>query len=360
MSVVILILKSLCVVAGAFLIIARLFIFERTQGAIQSKIEDLWVRIDDYEQLALFKHTGFMQTVARLLTKALDRLFGVRLISLRSLTISICYGFATFFIAVLILLRYSTGAWDGDVSFFVFVYLLSGSIPLGLSFISDEQDRRVWFAVWLTSCVAAALHNIIKPFYDIVQTIYDSPVRYLTWFIVGIGASIVFALLLYTAFLVLMRLSLRTIATSTSWMKTSLVSLLNIAPIFTFYALLKLLTYRFNNSVYLNSPREVMGEEGLKALWASWSARVDMLVFLLLMMVFLFDIVFLFTALLFGTLSLLLLLHRLLWPVLSRLVYATQRFAVIRRGNVLFYLGALLIALGLGGFSWLKALVHIP
>ncbi len=57
--IVILILKTLSVIAGLFLIITRLFVFEKTQGMVQSKIENLWIRMDDYEKYALWKRQMF-------------------------------------------------------------------------------------------------------------------------------------------------------------------------------------------------------------------------------------------------------------------------------------------------------------
>jgi hypothetical protein len=354
-----LILKILFVATGVFLIVTRLFVYEKTQGRIQSRIEDLWIKIDDYEQYALFKHTGFMQTVAGIMSRALDRVFGTKLCSLRALIISVCYGFAAFFFAVILLLRYSTGTWDSDYILFIFIYLVTGTAPLIFSYIPDEQDRRVYLAVWMTASLITAMHTIVKPYYELVKLIYDSNVKFLVWFILGIGLCVLIALFLFASFLMLIRLSLRTIQSSTSLFKTALVSLLNIAPIFTFYGLLKLLTYRFSNSSYLNSPRDALNPQGLEVLWANWSARIDMFVFILLLMVFLFDIIFIITAAIFAIVSLLLFLHRMLWPVVSRLLYASQRFSIIKSGNILIYIGAVLIILGLGKISWLKAFFNI-
>lgn len=49
---------------GPFLIISHIFLFEKTQGLIQSRIENLWIRVDDYQSTALTKHLAFMKVVS--------------------------------------------------------------------------------------------------------------------------------------------------------------------------------------------------------------------------------------------------------------------------------------------------------
>ena len=112
---IVLILQVLSITLGVFLIVTRVFLFEKTQGILQSRIEDLWIKADDYQQFALSKHNAFMQVVAGMMTKMLDLTFGPKLISMRSFIVSCCYAFATFFVAVSLLMRYGSGYWDTDL-----------------------------------------------------------------------------------------------------------------------------------------------------------------------------------------------------------------------------------------------------
>jgi len=108
----VLLLKVFCVFTGAFLIVSRIFMFEKTQGMIQSRIENLWIKVDDYQQKALSKHVAFIKVVSGAMTSILDRTFGPRLLSLQALTVSVCYAVATCSVTVTLLLRYSQKHWS--------------------------------------------------------------------------------------------------------------------------------------------------------------------------------------------------------------------------------------------------------
>jgi hypothetical protein len=88
-----LIARPIEVLLGLFCVLTAIVLYPGEEGKIQSKFEDLWIRVDDYHRQALSRHAAFMQQVAQLETRFLDRLFGHDLISTQALGISFCYGY---------------------------------------------------------------------------------------------------------------------------------------------------------------------------------------------------------------------------------------------------------------------------
>lgn len=78
-------------IIGGLLIYAALLYEdeERAVSRVQSKLEELWVRLKDKQDVSLSKGTSFLRIVATLTGKGLDRLFGKRLLSFRLIVTSI-------------------------------------------------------------------------------------------------------------------------------------------------------------------------------------------------------------------------------------------------------------------------------
>jgi|SRR6267142_526169 len=81
---------------GLFCVLSAIVLYPGEEGRIQSKFEDFWVRVDDYQKLALSRNAAFMTQVAKLQTRFLDRVFGAKLISAQALAVSFCCSVATF------------------------------------------------------------------------------------------------------------------------------------------------------------------------------------------------------------------------------------------------------------------------
>src|SRR5215217_8325242 len=62
-------------VLGLLSICAGLFLYEDETGKIQSRLEDLWIRIDDQSKDKLTKHKRFVSEVAVMTNRLIDRLF---------------------------------------------------------------------------------------------------------------------------------------------------------------------------------------------------------------------------------------------------------------------------------------------
>jgi hypothetical protein len=84
-----LIARPIEVLLGLFCLLTAILLYPNQEGKIQSTLEDFWVRVDDYKNLALSKHAAFMTQLAKLETQFLDRVFGEKLFSIRAATVSL-------------------------------------------------------------------------------------------------------------------------------------------------------------------------------------------------------------------------------------------------------------------------------
>src|SRR5579864_5361200 len=89
-------LRILSFLAGIICVAIGFLLYPGEEGAVQSALEDLWIKIHDRHTIVLSLHTAFMQVVARQTARYFDRLFGHKLFSIRSFGTSICLSAASF------------------------------------------------------------------------------------------------------------------------------------------------------------------------------------------------------------------------------------------------------------------------
>lgn len=76
-------------------LLGTLFLYENEEGAIQSRLEAWWVRVDDLRRSALSKERAFLVAVAHVASVILDHAFGKKLFSATSLVVSSSYAIAS-------------------------------------------------------------------------------------------------------------------------------------------------------------------------------------------------------------------------------------------------------------------------
>jgi hypothetical protein len=79
-----------------------LFIYEDEQGKLQNRLEDLWVNVDDLSKSAMSKEAALIQQAAKMLSGALDRVFGTRLFSWKAIASSTGLSLASFLFVLLL------------------------------------------------------------------------------------------------------------------------------------------------------------------------------------------------------------------------------------------------------------------
>jgi len=55
-------------------------LYETQQGELQSRVEDLWIGIDDLQPYAISRHVSFMRVIAQFVSRFFDSFFGSKLL----------------------------------------------------------------------------------------------------------------------------------------------------------------------------------------------------------------------------------------------------------------------------------------
>jgi hypothetical protein len=295
--------------AGILLVYAALS-YETEDGKIQSVLEDWWLRIDDFRQQAISSHIAFMKVLASVMTRFMNKLFGARMFSLQSIGVAACYSVVWIGLALLMLSRLNPSSKSNpfDSLRLVLFGLVYGSFP---AFFERFIWRSLRFVhVWFAGLIFIFVSNLIEPFgYLMLVSIATPGLRIVAALVIAIVVGIAFSIFLFTLFISIMRLTLRTIARINSPIKIVGLSLLNAAPLFTFYGLFKLI-------VWWPDPPGKVAEIGL------------MVLLVLIICGILFNFAFFLSAVLFVCLAATMLLHRLFWPAIGRPLYKLQALEV--------------------------------
>jgi hypothetical protein len=83
--------------AGLALLWAAFFLYEDAEGRIQNRLEEWWIRLDDARHRAVTRHTAFLRLVAESTTRALDHVLGRRLMSAQAVSVSALLSLAAMF-----------------------------------------------------------------------------------------------------------------------------------------------------------------------------------------------------------------------------------------------------------------------
>lgn len=101
--------------AALFLLYLGAFTYEDEQRRIQNRLEIWWIRVDDLQNRGLAAITSFNHVIAGLVTSMLDRIFGPRLISAQALAVSVAL---------------ATASYCLESSVLGFLVVLKGGVPL--------------------------------------------------------------------------------------------------------------------------------------------------------------------------------------------------------------------------------------
>jgi hypothetical protein len=345
------------VICGVFLICVRLFLYEKEHGKIQSKIEDMWNRLDEMHPRALARHLALMRTLAHGVTVSFDKVFGAGLFSLEAVVVTIWLSFSTILITLYFFMGIANQEWEHSVIWEATTYLALGSLPLliRLTFRKGRNAarlRRKASTVWLIVSVIFYCWRFIG---TQIETIYNSSNAASAFTLLILAySSILIGVSGYFLSILVIRRTFRAIEKSTSFVKPVFLSFLNLTP-----ALVVSLTAAFFWTVLemwpftepflrTNSPEELI------SLWASNRIfRIQASIALPAMFLILFELIFCFSAVLFFGLGLFLIAHRFSWPVILRLLYASKKNEIVSKGRVLLIVGGILIIIGLGRYEWL-------
>jgi hypothetical protein len=323
------ILNWLRYLLGSLSMYAGLFLYEDEEGRCQNRIEKWSVTVRNRGISARSVAAAFMAGVASLTTRAFDRVFGAKLLSFRSLGVSVCFSTASLFISLEVgrLVFYEKIKPQPSLGTAVAGWLIVASavfLAFVPALIAGEKREKLWLRIWGLGICA----DIVRPTAEILYFVrllwgYGSVLRITSFIVFLLGFSFGCDLL-YIAL--------------TRWMLRVAASRLKLSPIVglvgldlvlgvllclgPFFLGLKVSTYTYS----FHWPR-FLGMAGVFfGVLGPALNSVDLIACSLFLVLLSF-----------------ILLHLLFWPVIERPLYATARYGVIKNKKLLLGAGVALL-----------------
>jgi hypothetical protein len=316
---------------GGLLVYTVVTMFPNEEGKLQNRIKNLWIAIDDKQRSAVGRATTLFNRIASYVTRVYNRILGVRLISVQMVGVSSASSIAGFFLfaaLVLLALFYLSLSRNAAVTpklnaallLLGIVCLVFGSFVLIFAILPSLI--RNWFGP------ALSLLPLLLFICGIGLTLRrhqgaptSNQLTVLAGLLIGIASDI-----LVLAFV---RFSVRLISTSARLSEIVFALLVQVC------ALLLLAVVPFESAApLLEANKESLGGKVLLAsMMFNLFTVLGVLAFLLLLA--------------------LMLLHRVFWPMLGRVVYSIARFKPLQNNRKTFALsGIMCVMYGLGVLSW--------
>jgi hypothetical protein len=309
--------------AGVLLIYSSLFLYEPEEGKLQNVLEQWWVKIRDLHAHAMSRETAFLNVVVNVTADGFIRVFGKRLFGPKAVAASLCYSEAAILFAFSLVDHFFSGGFLGPQSD---AFTTSGYAILSLFFFVlgslspfiQSQPRKV---IWL-SCVLIAT-VVWLPLYEVL---YMRTFNRHVWgpdstIYMPLACMLPFAIFCDFMFIVVTRVMLRRAAQSDRFLTILSFAMLNVCLAALLVTGPFLLDLKFDEAF----PETV--DRGLVLL--AFSNVLDALV----------SFAWLFAALI-------MLVHRLLWPLIERPVYALYRYGFFTKQKKLaFFTGIALLGI---------------
>ena len=278
-----------------------------------------------------------MLTLARCMTSGLDRIFGLRLLSVRAIAITICYaiafeGLVYFFLFGRI---FGLGSFVYDYLYrFIFWFFIATLTP----FIRGRITTTLWYGL----IVVTAINQLVLPYALILNEDWmhlSSQYRYHLFLLFGYSVEIIF----FTASIVFLRVVVRKMSEAQSFLRVVLYTLLGCLPIALTVAIVRLyFVFIFNGS---------------PTSYGNWAMTLQAVGLHAVISLVATSGLFIVAALIFVSLGLLMILHRLLWPFIRRPLSLLQKRGVGRRSKLLGVIGVILTGVSIGRYEWVEEIV---
>lgn len=133
-------LRIVAGIAGALLLYIAFFLYADEEARLQNRLEQIWKWIDALQKAAMSREVAFLQGTAGATRMGLDRLLGHKLLSVRSVAISLALSFGSF---LAILASRNPHPHPDDkflLGFCALVMLVLGILP-ALAFSGHSEGR---------------------------------------------------------------------------------------------------------------------------------------------------------------------------------------------------------------------------
>ena len=303
-------IRVLAGLAGVLFIYAAIFLYEDEQGKLQNRLEQWWIEISDRELTVPSRYAAFMQEVAKVAAEIFDRLLGDKLFSWHAFKASSFFSIGSY------LLFMSVGSLNhedltrGDIR----SLLLPLLVALPLFWYGSHRLKIWWPGRFLIHLLAVTL---------VVTIFFGFVLYYQTAGWVIILASFICDF----AFITITRQTLRWCSRMDRLLPIVLMLLINCVIALAFLVGPVMLYQRHNQMLVNPTPEEMTR--------GNWFVAGHALAGL--------NAVDALAASLFVVLALVAILHRVVWPVLGRAVYALQEMGIARRRKLMCTLGVLLL-----------------
>jgi hypothetical protein len=315
---------------GGLLVYTAVTMFPDEEGILQNRIENLWVAIDDKQKSAVGRATVLFNRIASYVTRIYNRILGVRLVSVQMVGVSSASSIAGFFLfgAILLLgLLYLSLSRNATVTpKFNVALLVIGLLCLVLgSFVLIFAILPSLIRNWLgrTLSLLPLLFFLYGSYLVITRQPEASRTNQIT-LLVGLLLGIVSDFTVLAA----VRFSVRLIATSARLREIVFAFLVQVGA----FLLIAVLPFELSTPL-IEANKDSLGAKVLLSLIGfNLFTVLGVLGFLLLLAI--------------------VLLHRVFWPLLGRVVYSVARFKPLQNNRKTFALIGLMCGLyGLGLLS---------
>ena len=305
-----LLLRVLAGLAGVLFVYAAVFLYEDEQGKLQNRLEQWWIEINEREKTATSRYAVFMQEVARVATSLFDKLLGVKLFSWHAFKVSAAYSIASY----LLFMTFDTMRTEGLDKSNIKSLLVQPLFAAGLFWYGSHR-----LTIWKP--LRFLIHLIVVTL--LVVIFFGFFLNFGTPGLLAIAASFVCDI----TFIAMTRQTLRWCLHMERFLSVALVISINcfIAIVF----LVSPAALYYGHSQPLINPRP---DELQRAEWYTAGAVFAGL-----------NTVDALAASVFVLLALVAVSHRVLWPVLGRLLYALQSTGIARRRSLMAIVGMLLL-----------------
>jgi hypothetical protein len=317
-------LRFFAMVSSFLFIYIAVFLYEDEQGKVQSILEDWWIKIEDVKRGALSRHTIFMSGVAQIADSVLNRIFGKKLFSLQSLSVSACLSIASLGLAEIYLeLRADDKVNQLHVRWFALWFLCFLLVSL-IPFLRPRLSALILLVAILSGYLYYELAYEFNPESEFLPDQTTHYVSYCLGMIIGVVSDVLF--------IAVTRKLLRRMY--------KLDNLLNIVGLLLVNCFL---AYVLVGGMWhlANVFTRAILTSGLDHMWYYYAQ--DTLSFAAL-----FNVITVAVASIFIFLILLMLLHRIFWPLLNRPIYALAGLGIVRRRKLFGAIGLLLLGLSIG------------
>jgi hypothetical protein len=300
-----LLLSGFAFMLGVFCILTAIFLYADEEGRIQSKLEDIWIRAEDSKHLATSRHTILVTQLAQLETRLLDKIFGTNLMAAKALGVSFCLSIAAISLASSLVAHYQKHVVSMRLLSLAGVSLLAAAIN---STLSEENKIRTYLAA-----IVGGFAVLICAQTTSLGFLSASNLKTVMVALFSIGA------LVDIAFIFVTRRLIRWAGEMNSVAKVTCISAFNL-----------LLATILIGPGLLITKQDVANGTSTASTCVAVVALSN-----------LFDATL---ALLFVVLVLALLLHRLVWPLLTRTLYGVASIGVTGRRKLLVTSGLVLLS----------------